>query len=148
MNKIKIFEQILNEQEVKNKKTPKIAKMFAGIMDFAPGPFTIRELSAAYGQELDATSLKSINKIYPYFRYVGQINRRNIYIFKPTKDFYDKLEKWQKCSDFEEEKRAAKERLEKFRDENFDSRVDFLVQAEIEDRVRAKWAELGIDIDE
>ena len=86
-----------------------------------PGPFTKKEMSAAYGQELGGTSVEAICYAYPYIKKIGRLSGRNIYDFRPTNSFYDKLEVWKRCVDFKEEKKAAIERVEKFRKTVFDT---------------------------
>ena len=93
----------------KQKKTPQIACMFLGTMDLQ-GPFTRKELGAAYGHPLGGTAFAAIYQNYP-LQYVGTRGREHLYKIVKNSELDKHMARWSQCYDFDEAKKAAEERV-------------------------------------
>ena len=108
-SEIEEYKKSIISNPKKQKKTPQIACMFLGTMDLQ-GPFTRKELGAAYGHPLGGTAFAAIYQNYP-LQYVGTRGREHLYKIVKNSELDKHMARWSQCYDFDEAKKAAEERV-------------------------------------
>ena len=102
-------EEIENHKASGKKRLPRIGHLFAGLIDL-DGPFTRKEIAAAYGKYIGQMDKFTIR--YPYFERAGLKGREILWNLINLDSLNKRIEKWKAtCVDFWTAKEAAEERV-------------------------------------
>lgn len=104
-----VAEDIEDYKNKEHKRVPKVGCMFLGLIDL-PGPFTKKELCAAYGSNIGGGDWNIIYENYP-ITCVDKKGRELLYDLVRGPGLENKIKKWSQCFDFRKAKKAAEERV-------------------------------------